>query len=89
MTIRFNIKDGGRQKTLSHWRQRNAKSKKKIPEGECVVAEKEKCESEKEEVNVAVEAEIYPTETTARQMRRKPYQEQKMQQCFQNPQVTL
>ena len=29
------------------------------------MAEKEKCESEKEEVNVAMEAEIYPTGTTA------------------------
>jgi len=37
-----------------------------IPEGKCVVAEREKCESKKEEVNVAVEAEIYPTGTTAR-----------------------
>ena len=32
---------------MLQWRQRNAKRKKEIPEGECVVAEKEKCESER------------------------------------------
>ena len=41
-----------------------------------------------EEINVAVEAEIYPKGTTTRQMRRESYQEQNMQR-FQNPQVTL
>jgi len=33
--------------SVLQWRQRNAKRKKEIPEGECVVAEKEKCESER------------------------------------------
>ena len=41
-----------------------------------------------EEINVAVEAKIYPKGMTTRQMRRESYQEHNMQR-FQNPQVTL
>ena len=44
-------KQKGRRKYLKvsvlHWRKRNAKRKKEIPKGECVVVEKEKCESER------------------------------------------
>ena len=44
-------KQKGRRKYLKvsvlQWRQRNAKRKKEITEGECVVAEEEKCESKR------------------------------------------
>ena len=33
--------------SVLHWKKRNAKRKKEIPEGECVAVEKEKCESER------------------------------------------
>ena len=33
--------------SVLHWKKRNAKRKKEIPEGECIAVEKEKCESER------------------------------------------